>query len=470
VTAVKDVSLEIADREFVVLVGPSGCGKSTTLRMIAGLEEISKGDIYIGDKRVNDVAPKDRDIAMVFQNYALYPHMSVYDNLAFGLKLRKFPKAEIKKRVVDAASILGIESLLDRKPKALSGGQRQRVAVGRAIVRQPKVFLFDEPLSNLDAKMRVQMRTEITKLHQRLQATMIYVTHDQIEAMTMGDRIVVMNEGIVQQNDAPLTLYNEPVNLFVAGFLGSPPMNFISGTLKQDGEKIRFTEIEGGTIDVAFSATERPAAREFVGKEIVLGIRPGHLDRLAGLVFLDRSDDDFRFRLRVHGRAALRRGGFRMHFRSIGRRQRVGRGFRNDLDGFLPVRPLVVLDRGHLADDDRALDSGALAEVERIRFVAGAAQFDLLARFVLLDRPRHGLGLGLEGRSGAGLFGRRLDSLLLGSLGDCLRAGQKTDTDGRSYDSLHDAQPFIERTEIGPQARSPSGIRQPEDRATREDP
>jgi len=278
VTAVKDVSLEIADREFVVLVGPSGCGKSTTLRMIAGLEEISKGDIYIGDKRVNDVAPKDRDIAMVFQNYALYPHMSVYDNLAFGLKLRKFPKAEIKKRVVDAASILGIESLLDRKPKALSGGQRQRVAVGRAIVRQPKVFLFDEPLSNLDAKMRVQMRTEITKLHQRLQATMIYVTHDQIEAMTMGDRIVVMNEGIVQQNDAPLTLYNEPVNLFVAGFLGSPPMNFISGTLKQDGEKIRFTEIEGGTIDVAFSATERPAAREFVGKEIILGIRPEDLE------------------------------------------------------------------------------------------------------------------------------------------------------------------------------------------------
>jgi multiple sugar transport system ATP-binding protein len=278
VTAVRDVSLEIADREFVVLVGPSGCGKSTTLRMIAGLEEISKGDIYIGDKWVNDVAPKDRDIAMVFQNYALYPHMSVYDNLAFGLKLRKFPKAEIKKRVVDAAGILGIESLLDRKPKALSGGQRQRVAVGRAIVRQPKVFLFDEPLSNLDAKMRVQMRTEITKLHQRLQATMIYVTHDQIEAMTMGDRIVVMNEGVVQQNDAPLTLYNNPVNLFVAGFLGSPPMNFISGTLKQDDEKIRFSEIEGGTIEVAFPAAERPSAREFIGKEMILGIRPEDLE------------------------------------------------------------------------------------------------------------------------------------------------------------------------------------------------
>ncbi len=278
VTAVSDVSLEIADREFVVLVGPSGCGKSTTLRMIAGLEEISQGDIYIGEKRVNDVAPKDRDIAMVFQNYALYPHMSVYDNLAFGLKLRKFSKTEIKKRVVDAASILGIESLLERKPKALSGGQRQRVAVGRAIVRQPKVFLFDEPLSNLDAKMRVQMRTEITKLHQRLQATMIYVTHDQIEAMTMGDRIVVMNDGIVQQNDAPLALYNEPVNLFVAGFLGSPPMNFISGTLKQDGDKIRFTEIEGGTIDVRFPAADRPAAREFIGQNVILGIRPEDLE------------------------------------------------------------------------------------------------------------------------------------------------------------------------------------------------
>ncbi|MEO6969590.1 MAG: sn-glycerol-3-phosphate ABC transporter ATP-binding protein UgpC [Chthoniobacterales bacterium] len=278
VTAVNDVSLEIADREFVVLVGPSGCGKSTTLRMIAGLEEISKGDIYIGEKRVNDVAPKDRDIAMVFQNYALYPHMSVFDNLAFGLKLRKFPKPEIKKRVVDAASILGIENLLDRKPKALSGGQRQRVAVGRAIVRQPKVFLFDEPLSNLDAKMRVQMRTEITKLHQRLQATMIYVTHDQVEAMTMGDRIVVMDNGIVQQNDAPLTLYNEPVNLFVAGFLGSPPMNFIAGTLKQDGDKIRFCEIEGGTIEITFPTAERPAAKEFIGKEVILGIRPEDLE------------------------------------------------------------------------------------------------------------------------------------------------------------------------------------------------
>ena len=278
VTAVKDVSLDIADREFVVLVGPSGCGKSTTLRMIAGLEEISRGDIFIGDRRVNDVAPKDRDIAMVFQNYALYPHMSVYDNMAFGLKLRKFPKAEIKKRVQDAAGILGIEDLLDRKPKALSGGQRQRVAVGRAIVRQPKVFLFDEPLSNLDAKMRVQMRTEITKLHQRLQATMIYVTHDQVEAMTMGDRIVVMNQGVVQQNDAPLKLYNEPVNLFVAGFLGSPPMNFIHGTLKQDRDALVFRELEGGTVEVRLTAAERPAAREFAGKPMLLGIRPEDIE------------------------------------------------------------------------------------------------------------------------------------------------------------------------------------------------
>jgi multiple sugar transport system ATP-binding protein len=276
VTAVEDVNLEIADREFVVLVGPSGCGKSTTLRMIAGLEEISQGDIYIGDRRVNDVAPKDRDIAMVFQNYALYPHMSVFDNMAFGLKLRKYGKAEIKKRVGDAARILGIEGLLDRKPKALSGGQRQRVAVGRAIVRQPKVFLFDEPLSNLDAKMRVQMRTEITKLHQRLQATMIYVTHDQIEAMTMGDRIVVMNNGKVQQMDTPLKLYNEPDNLFVAGFLGSPPMNFINGELKQERDAIVFKEMQGGTIEVRFA--DRPQAREFLDRPMLLGIRPEDIE------------------------------------------------------------------------------------------------------------------------------------------------------------------------------------------------
>ena len=278
VTAVTDVSLDIQDREFVVLVGPSGCGKSTTLRMIAGLEEISRGEIFIGDRLVNHVPPKDRDIAMVFQNYALYPHMSVYDNLAFGLKLRKYPKAEIKKRVNDAAGILGIEELLERKPKALSGGQRQRVAVGRAIVRQPKVFLFDEPLSNLDAKMRVQMRAEITKLHQRLQATMVYVTHDQVEAMTMGDRIVVMHNGVVQQTDTPLTLYNEPANLFVAGFLGSPPMNFLNGTLEREGDLLVFSEIEGGTIRVRLPARDYPTAGALVGKTVLLGVRPEDIE------------------------------------------------------------------------------------------------------------------------------------------------------------------------------------------------
>src|SRR6267378_3580067 len=275
VTAVEDVNLEIADREFVVLVGPSGCGKSTTLRMIAGLEEISRGDIYIGDKRVNDVAPKDRDIAMVFQNYALYPHMSVYDNLAFGLKLRRFPKAEIKKRVVDAASILGIESLLDRKPKALSGGQRQRVAVGRAIVRQPKAFLFDEPLSNLDAQMRVQMRMELAKLHQRLAATMVYVTHDQIEAMTMGDRIAVLKNGEVQQIAGPLELYRHPANLFVAGFIGAPPMNFFRGVLSGDSDGLHFSD-DGAPAGIKVKLLPEQAAQleSRVDNPIVLGLRP----------------------------------------------------------------------------------------------------------------------------------------------------------------------------------------------------
>ncbi|MBQ8092458.1 MAG: sn-glycerol-3-phosphate ABC transporter ATP-binding protein UgpC, partial [Clostridia bacterium] len=231
VTAVSDFCLDIEDKEFIVLVGPSGCGKSTTLRMVAGLEEISEGELYIGDRLVNDVAPKDRDIAMVFQNYALYPHMTVYDNMAFGLKLRKKPKDEIDARVREAAKILSIEQLLNRKPKALSGGQRQRVALGRAIVREPKVFLMDEPLSNLDAKLRVQMRTEITKLHQRLQTTFIYVTHDQTEAMTMGTRIVVMKDGFIQQVDTPQNLYDYPANLFVGSFIGSPQMNFFNAKL-----------------------------------------------------------------------------------------------------------------------------------------------------------------------------------------------------------------------------------------------
>ena len=234
--AVKEASLDIENREFMVLVGPSGCGKSTTLRMVAGLEEVSKGRIQIGDRDVTHVPPKDRDIAMVFQNYALYPHMSCFENMAFGLKIRRVPKSEIEAQVREAAGILGIESLLDRKPRELSGGQRQRVAVGRAIVRNPKVFLFDEPLSNLDAKLRVQMRAEISRLHNRLDATMVYVTHDQVEAMTMGDRIVVMLDGVVQQIDAPLELYHQPVNRFVAGFIGSPPMNFLSGrVVRQEG-------------------------------------------------------------------------------------------------------------------------------------------------------------------------------------------------------------------------------------------
>ena len=276
VTAVDKVSFDVAEREFLVLVGPSGCGKSTTLRMIAGLEEISAGEIAIDGRRVNDVPPKDRDIAMVFQSYALYPHMSVYDNMAFGLKLRKYPKAEIKKRVQEAASILGLEPYLERRPKALSGGQRQRVAVGRAIVRQPKVFLFDEPLSNLDAKMRVQTRMELIRLHQRLQATMIYVTHDQVEAMTMGTRIAVMQGGLLQQIAPPLELYHQPRNLFVAGFLGSPPMNFVHGTLTRgEGERLLFKEAGSQpVVTCEFRAKERPAYLPFVGKEVILGVRP----------------------------------------------------------------------------------------------------------------------------------------------------------------------------------------------------
>jgi multiple sugar transport system ATP-binding protein len=271
VTAVNDANIEIEDEEFVVLVGPSGCGKSTTLRMVAGLEEISDGQIFIDGKRVNDVPPKNRDIAMVFQNYALYPHMSVYKNMAFGLMLRRYPKAEIDRRVREAAEILSIEPLLERKPKALSGGQRQRVAVGRAIVRQPKAFLFDEPLSNLDAKLRVQMRTELSKLHTRLKSTMIYVTHDQIEAMTMGDRIVVMKDGFIQQIAPPLELYNHPANKFVAGFIGSPPMNFFDGTLQQDGSGLFFDE---GHFTVHAEGFQAEKLAPYVGKELVFGVRP----------------------------------------------------------------------------------------------------------------------------------------------------------------------------------------------------
>ncbi len=273
VHVVIDNDLEIIDKEFMVLVGPSGCGKSTTLRMIAGLEEITSGKIYIGDRVVNDVQPKDRDIAMVFQNYALYPHMTVFENLAYGLRLRKFPKEEIKQRVDDAAEILGLSELLDRKPKALSGGQRQRVAVGRAIVRQPKVFLFDEPLSNLDAKLRVQMRAEISKLHKRLDTTIIYVTHDQVEAMTMGDRICVLHNGLIQQVDTPLSLYDHPINMFVAGFIGSPAMNFIPGEIHDENGLI--FKAPGMSVPLTEKQTEKLKA--YSGKKIIFGIRPENL-------------------------------------------------------------------------------------------------------------------------------------------------------------------------------------------------
>jgi multiple sugar transport system ATP-binding protein len=271
VTAVRDVSIDIADKEFIVFVGPSGCGKSTCLRMLAGLEEISDGQILIGDRIVNDVPPKDRDIAMVFQSYALYPHMSVYDNMAFGLKLRKTPKAEIDRRVNEAAEILGLQQLLDRKPKALSGGQRQRVAVGRAIVREPAVFLMDEPLSNLDAKLRVSARAEISKLHKRLGTTFIYVTHDQVEAMTMGDRIAVLKDGELMQIDSPRTLYTLPNNIFVAGFIGSPSMNFFNATLV--GEEGRLF-VDVGDFRIMVPEDRKSAYSGYVGKEVVLGMRP----------------------------------------------------------------------------------------------------------------------------------------------------------------------------------------------------
>ena len=275
--AVKDFNLEIQDKEFIIFVGPSGCGKSTTLRMIAGLEDISSGTLKIGDRVVNDVEPKDRDIAMVFQNYALYPHMTVYDNMAFGLKLRKVPKAEIDKMVRDAAKILDLEKLLDRKPKALSGGQRQRVAMGRAIVRNPKVFLMDEPLSNLDAKLRVQMRTEIAKLHQRLGTTIIYVTHDQTEAMTLGTRIVVMKDGVVQQVDTPQNLYDKPGNLFVAGFMGSPQMNFLDAEVEVNGDKASL-KIAGQSIELPPAKAKKVIDGGYAGKTVTFGIRPEDVD------------------------------------------------------------------------------------------------------------------------------------------------------------------------------------------------
>ena len=281
VRAVKGIDLVIADGEFMVLVGPSGCGKSTTLRMIAGLEDVSDGTISIDGRVVNDVPPKDRDIAMVFQNYALYPHMTVYENMAFGLKLRKIPRLEIQARVHEAAGLLGLGELLERLPKALSGGQRQRVAVGRAIVRKPKVFLFDEPLSNLDAKMRVQMRAEISRLHKRLGVTLIYVTHDQVEAMTMGDKIVVMKDGKIQQIGSPLYLYNQPINKFVAGFLGTPPMNFLTVKVSEEGGRIMIDE---GSFKLMPAAEHQPLLKAYVGKEVTFGIRPEDLEAAPAMV------------------------------------------------------------------------------------------------------------------------------------------------------------------------------------------
>ena len=273
VTAVSDFNLEVKDKEFLVLVGPSGCGKTTTLRMIAGLEEITEGELFIGDRLVNDVAPKDREIAMVFQNYALYPHMSVFDNMSFGLKLNKVPKEKIKRLVEEAARILDITHLLDRKPKALSGGQKQRVALGRAIVREPKVFLLDEPLSNLDAKLRAAMRTELTKLHKRVGTTFVYVTHDQVEAMTMATRIVVMKDGLIQQVDTPQRLYDYPCNIFVAGFIGTPQMNFINGTLVRKEDSVYF-EFQNVSLKLPEEKGNAEELAEYIGKEVVVGLRP----------------------------------------------------------------------------------------------------------------------------------------------------------------------------------------------------
>ena len=297
VVAASDVSIEIEDREFLVLVGPSGCGKTTCLRMIAGLEEATEGEIWIGDRLVNDVSPKDRDIAMVFQNYALYPHMTVYDNMAFGLKLRKLRREEIDKRVTDAAEMLGLQELLRRKPKELSGGQRQRVALGRAIVREPAVFLMDEPLSNLDAKLRIQTRAELIKLHRRLGITTVYVTHDQVEAMTMGDRIVVMRDGLVQQVDTPLGLFNTPVNLFVAGFIGSPPMNLMDCTLADDNGALW---VETESVRVALPPTRAEPLREHLGRPLVFGVRPSDIyDRAISPIVAPTADNTVRTEVEV---------------------------------------------------------------------------------------------------------------------------------------------------------------------------
>jgi multiple sugar transport system ATP-binding protein len=350
VTAVKNFNLHINDKEFIVFVGPSGCGKSTTLRMIAGLEEISDGDFYIDDKRVNDVAPKDRDIAMVFQNYALYPHMSVYDNMAFGLKLRKVPKSEIDQKVKEAASILGLEEYLSRKPKALSGGQRQRVALGRAIVRDAKVFLMDEPLSNLDAKLRVQMRAELVKLHQRLNTTTIYVTHDQTEAMTMATRIVIMKDGVIQQVGAPKEVYDNPVNMFVAGFIGSPAMNFFKGKL-EDGSFIISDSVKIAVPDGKMKVLRE---KDFIGKEIVLGVRPEDIHDEP--IFLDASPGS---KIKASIEVSELTGAETMLYSQI-----EGQEFISRVDSRTEIRPgdkvelALDMNKAHFFDPDSEIDLG----------------------------------------------------------------------------------------------------------------
>ncbi|UOQ92725.1 sn-glycerol-3-phosphate ABC transporter ATP-binding protein UgpC [Halobacillus shinanisalinarum] len=344
VKAVDDFNLHINDKEFIVFVGPSGCGKSTTLRMIAGLEEITNGDFIIDEKRMNDVAPKDRDIAMVFQNYALYPHMNVYDNMAFGLKLRKMDKQEIKQRVDNAANILGLEALLDRKPKALSGGQRQRVALGRAIVRDAKVFLMDEPLSNLDAKLRVQMRAEIQKLHQRLQTTTIYVTHDQTEAMTMATRLVVMKDGLIQQVGAPKEVYDKPENVFVGGFIGSPAMNFFNGTLRENHIEL------GNDIKIAVPDGKLKPLREqdYIGKEVILGVRPE--DMHDEPVFIDANQDK---KITAYIEVAELMGAESYLYSKVGDQEFIARvDARTEINGGDEIELAIDMNKVHFFDKD----------------------------------------------------------------------------------------------------------------------
>lgn len=346
VHAVQDFNLHINDKEFVVFVGPSGCGKSTTLRMIAGLEDITDGDFMIDENRMNDVAPKDRDIAMVFQNYALYPHMNVYDNMAFGLKLRKMDKKEIQERVKRAADILGLESLLDRKPKALSGGQRQRVALGRAIVRDAKVFLMDEPLSNLDAKLRVQMRAEIQKLHQRLQTTTIYVTHDQTEAMTMATRLVVMKDGVIQQVGAPKDVYDRPENMFVGGFIGSPAMNFFTGKLGED-----HIEIDEAKVAIPEGKIKTLREQGYIGKEVVLGIRPEELHDEQ--LFIDSNSDK---KIKAYIEVAELMGAESYLYSRIGNQEFVARvDSRSDVKGGDTIEIAMDMNKAHFFDKESEL-------------------------------------------------------------------------------------------------------------------